>query len=134
MISSAIREQRRPTFIGRVLADEQEKSGRVRHARSVGVRAQLGVGERRIAGVLHLRVGDHGDAVGIGVAVRPDGHQPPRDGDQHGAVGDAAEGHKPFVAQPRRNTRLLGWVTDIGVVSTEEVHRLPCGSDVLPQE
>ena len=61
-----------------LLACEQEQTGRVGQAGPVGVRDQLGVGERAVAGVRGLGVGDHGDAVRPGVTVGPDAHQSPR--------------------------------------------------------
>ncbi len=47
------------------------QSGRVRDARSVGVRDQLGIGERRVARTSGPGTGDHGDAARVGSATAP---------------------------------------------------------------
>ena len=90
--AGAVGEQRLAAFVGGPLAGEQEQAGWVRQAGPVGVRDQFGVGECRVASSAGPGIGDHGDAVRSGVAVRPNLHQPPCHGGQHGAVGDAAEG------------------------------------------
>jgi hypothetical protein len=91
-------EQRVPALAGGMLAGEQQQAGRIGQAGPVGVRDQLGVGERSVSGVGRADVGDHGHAVGSGVAVRPDAHQPACHVGQRGTAGDTGEGHEAVLA------------------------------------
>lgn len=72
-------------------------------------------------------VGDYRNAIRAGIAVRPDGQEPGRDGGEPGPAGDAAEGDQPVLAQLRCRALLLCRVADIDVVRLEGVHCLSRG-------
>jgi hypothetical protein len=91
------------------------------------VRDELGVGEARIAGVLDLGAGDHGDAVPSGIAMRPDGHQLPCQCDQLGVAVDAGERHQASLTKLRRDARLPAGVADVGVLAWN----VPIGSPAV---